>query len=288
LTHRAVARWTRCLLVTLAGYACSAAPPAAPLAELPLVPYVGRLVTVDVVVQGDTLPFLLDTGGGETLITPWLAEELGCTPAGRAVGFRMTGDRVEFALCPDVTLSFAGYEVTHPDIAVLDLASLLPPDWPDLAGLISLQSFADRPITLELAKRRLILESAESLAERVSGMTPVDLRTATGTDGRSLTVLFRMESPAPGWYLFDSANLDVVRVGTDLGATAVSPPQEGEGATEGPVQFAGLPPVNTRWALADIIYDGVLSEEFIREWTVTLDLSHGRAWVTRAGSREAA
>jgi len=252
-----------------------------PVVELHLEPYVGRLVTITTVVGEDTLPFLLDTGGGETLITPSVAERLGCVPSGRTVGFRMSGERLELALCRDVTLSLAGEAFRHEDIAVFDIASLLPGDWPPLGGVISLKTFSDRAITLDLANARLIVESGSSLAQRVRDMTRLHSRIATGTDGRSLTVFLRMTAPTAGWYLLDSANLDVVRVGP----TAVSgrvPSREERAASAGPVQFEGATPVEAQWRAADIIYDGALSEAYVRKWILTLDLSNGAAWVMRA------
>lgn len=266
----------------VAGLACSSNAPPPPLAELPLLPYVGRLVTLEVGVGRDTLPFLLDTGGGETLITPAVATALGCTPQGRSVGFRMSGERVEFAHCPDVTLFLGGIEFPHPTVGVFDIRSLLPPDWPSLGGLISLQTFRDQPVTLQLAEGSLILESAASLAWRVKWMSRLVSRLATGPDGGSLTMFFQMVWPAPGWYLFDSANLDVVRVDAHLDVGNV--PERADGTREGRVQFDGLSPVDARWRVADIIYDGALSEAFLRKWRITLDLSNGAgaAWAMGA------
>lgn len=271
------------LALTLAGLAASTGSPAHgqdPAVELRLEPYVGRLVTVAAVVGGDTLPFLLDTGGGETLISPSVAGRLGCTPSGRTVGFRMGGERVEFAMCDDVTLTLAGRAFPHADIAVFDIASLLPDDWPPLGGVISLKSFANRAITLDLANARLIVETDASVAQRVAHMTRVRSRVASGTDGRSLTVFLRMVAPTTGWYLLDSANLDVVRVGSHAVADAVA---DGE-ITSGPVQFEGVMPIDGQWRAADLIYDGALSEAYMRQWVFTLDLMNGTTWVKRAGS----
>jgi len=195
----------------------------------------------------------------------------------------MSGERVEFARCTNITISLGGRELAHPDMAVFDLGSLLPTDWKELAGLVSLKTFAQQPITLDLANARLILESPESLRLRVAGMTPLRTRTATGQDGSALTMFFYMRQPAPGWYLFDSANLDVVRVSSHLGV-----PADSGDVGEGAVQLEGLPPIAGRWRIVEMIYDGALSEEFLRAWVITLDLAAGQAWAAQAASREAA
>jgi hypothetical protein len=48
------------------------------------------------------------------------------------------------------------------------------------------------------------------------------------------------------------------------------------------------PPRSRRWRVVEMIYDGALSEEFLRAWVITLDLAEGKAWAVRAASREAA
>ena len=251
MTSRHTSAARRLTVMLAAGWAVAPAQGQGPVVELRLEPYVGRLVTITTVVGNDTLPFLLDTGGGETLITPSVAKQLGCVPSGRTVGFRMGGERVEFALCNDVTLTLGGRAFPHPDIAVFDIASLLPADWPLLGGVVSLKTFADHVITLDLANAGLTVESDASTAQRVAQMTRIRSRVASGTDGRSLTVFLRMAAPTPGWYLLDSANLDVIRVGSHAssGAVAVA---DGEIST-GPVQLEGAPPIEDRWRAADII-----------------------------------
>src|SRR5512147_429337 len=106
-----------CVAALLGG--CAASRPAAgtqapPLAqaaasEIPLVPYVGRLRSVRGVVAGRTVDLLFDSGGGWTFLSPELARHAGCEPAGRAVGLRMTGERIEAPLCASVPVQLGGY-----------------------------------------------------------------------------------------------------------------------------------------------------------------------------------
>ncbi len=62
---------------------------AAPNGIATLDDYVAGLVTIDVTINGETMPFLFDTGGGATLVTPEFAAAIGCEPWGRWVGYRM-------------------------------------------------------------------------------------------------------------------------------------------------------------------------------------------------------
>ena len=66
--------------ITVVGCGRSADHPA----RIQLTTYAGLLRSVSVTVGSATHPFILDTGGGETMITPDLASGIGCKPYGRA------------------------------------------------------------------------------------------------------------------------------------------------------------------------------------------------------------
>jgi len=257
--------------------ACRGAPVEEPV-EVPLEPYVGRLVTVEVTAGAMPLRLIFDTGGGETIIGPRVASALGCTPAGRGIGYRANGERLEFRFCPDVTLTIGGVPLAHEEIAVWDVQSVLPADVPPVDGVLSLKSLGSRPFTLRLADRRLVLETAASLEARVPAMTALRTRLATGPDGGELTVFVHAAAPYPGWFLLDSGNLDVVRVSRPLAANEMADTWEAELALD------GLPAVRTGFRAADIIHDGMLSEAWLREWILTFDLAHNRVWAAPAGA----
>ena len=139
-------------------------PSAAPR-EIALDPYLGRLITLDVTVAGETLPFLFDTAGGVTLLTVEAAERAGCEAFGQGVGFRHDGSPVTLSRCRGVDLAIGGVLTADEEVAVWDLMALLQ-GAPELGGLVSLKSFEGEVITLDLAAGTLFVESAESLAER--------------------------------------------------------------------------------------------------------------------------
>ena len=62
---------------------------------IPLATYLGALPSLQVSIGGQQLTFLLDTGGGLTMLTPETAKALGCKSWGRLTGFRMRGDRLD-------------------------------------------------------------------------------------------------------------------------------------------------------------------------------------------------
>ena len=243
-------------------------------AVLDLEPYVGRLVTVTGRLNGDSLRLLFDSGGGETLLAPWVAADIPCEPAGRSVGFRMSGERVEWPLCFDVSLDLAGRTVVDSVVGIWDVMALLPEELPRLDGIVSLETFRDHLLILNLAESRLELHSEGTFRERVSTMVPVPMRVANGTDGTHLTVLLEArvaDSDRNAWLLLDSAN---------LAETLLAPHVRDDGAaSDAAIIFSDSLVVTAPARTADIIYDGALSEALLRQIIVALDLRNGEAWV---------
>lgn len=249
--------------------------------EVPLAPYFRELRTVRVVSGADTLSLLLDTGGGHTLVTPAAAQRLGCEPFGRSVGHRMSGERVEFQWCSGVHLQLEEVSLSSGLLAVFDLAAVLPPELPELDGVLALKSFTDRVVTFDLAGDRLILESRRSADTRRSAHRPLKARLATGEDGSSLTVFLAAAAvPEPIWLLVDSGNL----IGTILspyGARQLQGPERDRdhpSRIEVDLQLIGLPSTPTSAFIRDIIYDGVLGADFFFGNLFTLDLRDNEPW----------
>lgn len=245
--------------------------------DIVLSPYLSRLVTVDAVIDGDTVRLIFDTGGGETVISPEVANRIGCSHTGRSVGYRMNGDRVDVTLCRDVTVVIGGVSFEHEQLGVWDLQSLLPDEAPLIDGVLSLKTLATQPFTLDLQRGRLTLETEASFDQRIQGMTRLQSRMATGTDGDELTVFVRGEVDSEAWFLLDSGNLDVVQAAPHLGGAA-------SGASSDPwthdLALGGLPAIGTSFRTRDIIYDGVLSEEFMRNLVFAFDIEANEVWAT--------
>ena len=260
--------------------ACDGAPPRnasviTPV-EVPLVPYIGRLVTLDATIQGEAVRLLFDTGGGHTFISPAIAARIGCVPSGRGAGLRASGERIDFQYCPEVAILIGGISFDRPHIAVWDVQAVLPDGVPTVDGVLSLDIFARQPVTLDLQRRQLTLENAGSLERRIGSMNELQTRLATGSAGDELTVFVRATAPVAGWFLIDSGNLDVVRVADRFR----DPGAEADGTWRAPLKLAGMPESRSIFRAADIIYDGMLSEEVLRQWTMTFDLASERVWAS--------
>jgi len=246
--------------------------------------YVGGLVTADVTINGVTQPMIFDTGGGATLMTPEFAAEAGCTPWGRAVGFRMRGDQVEAQICGLMDLAVGGF-ATSDEVGVFDLGALLPPDLPPVGGILAMSAFEDRAITLDLGARALIVESAESLAARVGEMEGHPLRLQRELTGVGLTAFVPITTePGPLWFLVDSGHLGPVY----LAPHAVAILEANDLLTRAEddtlamdLRWGGENSPRTAASEVDIIYDGVVSATILEQVAITFDFENHQYWISQ-------
>ena len=254
----------------------------APRAEPAVIPFTRaarHLRTVRVRVASDSADYLFDTGGGVTVISPRDSALLDCTPGGRGFGVRLTGEVLSGHTCANVTLGVGPFDVTS-DAGVLDLATQLGPNAPPVRGMIALNSFAGRALTLDLAHERMVVETPASLAERVRHMTPVPMRLATGEHGGQLTVYVgvRAQNGAMLWLEWDSENNASTLISPQ--ALSLFGGDSTSRMTDVPVTLApGVDVVIPMMTKANMIHDGVLSAAFIERAVWTVDLEHGRLWV---------
>jgi len=303
------------LSISLALFACSPRPTptpaglagrdstlpglARPLA-LTLNPYRMHLKTVTVAIGGADHELLFDTAGGMTIITPQVADAIGCRPFGRLTAFRMSGERLDRPRCTNVGLDFGPLTLGHEEVIVVDLYEYLPSDWPEVGGVLSLSSFEHGAITVDLAKDRLILETAASLAARTHNMEPLAIRLGRQSAGAGLDVFVRIDSPrGPLWFELDSGAGEVIvarhaapLLGIDLASGRVEhvPARGRHGESwrvpKAKLVVSGLGRLKTPVTVEEIIYDGVLGCCFIEDYVLTLDLRTARMWAKRSKDDE--
>jgi hypothetical protein len=269
------------LLLALGGLSLFA-PTVTAQTTLSLTPYLEVLRIIEVVVGRDTFDFLLDTGGGVTTVSPGVAARLGCGASGRITGFRMRGERVTTPSCADVALSIGGQTV-RTDVGVFDMMTLIGSDRPAVDGMVSLQTFAGRAITLDLAGGTLVIETPRSLRRRVARATELRGRLANGQAGNALDLFLEVPGHDRGlWLLWDSGHIGPLYLAPHaaplLGLdTAVS--------KDAALHLSPTTIAQTRYAIRDIIYDGVIGQPLIARYRWTIDLGTGRVWVTPVGDR---
>ncbi len=270
--------------VVLAGTAagCVRAPLRPSLAETPattiaLEPFADRRQAIAVVVAGDTLRFLFDTAGGVTALSPRLAERLGCAPNGRLTGYRMTGERLDLPTCDGVSLRVGPLDV-RTDAVVLSLDGAFGPDAPRLDGLVSLQTLGHVPLTLDLARNTVTVETPQTLAARTRAMTPLRTRIATGPNGAERTPYVELTGPGgPLWFMLDSGHTGTAFVAPHAARRLGLADTTGGDATVAlaPGLRVGVP----LQGKADLIHDGVFGMPALERAVWTVDLPTARLWV---------
>lgn len=269
------------LLFSIFLTACAAqiTPQADPPRELSLNPFVGKLRTIDVEVDGKAVPFLFDTGGGLTFIDPKYTRQMGCIPRGRLTAYRMDGERIDSKRCGMIRLSFGSFALVV-ETAVLDINALLPEGLPELGGVLSLQTFAPEAITLDFEAGRILFETEHTLSERVSGMTEVPARLTGELDGFGFSAYLQIGAGGLDLlFLLDSANLRPTRIAPhalDLLSAKINPESD---ILELPLA-PGLA-YQTKYEVVDLIHDGVIDVNFFGQFLVTVDLGSERLWIKK-------
>jgi Aspartyl protease len=240
--------------------------------------------SVNVTVAGQALPFLFDTGGGLTFVSPDVARRAGCTPHGQLVGYRMRGDAVRFPRCDAVGLEVDGVTIAPGTVGVFDLGKLLPPDWPLLGGMLTLSSFEDRTVILELAKGQVETSSAP-----LPATASAPLNVVRQASGYSIVVLVPVKT-ATGtlWFELDSGSSAPLilaphaakMLGIDVVAAKKGDPPPA--IAEVSVDLPGVGTVKTSAKVMDIIYDGNIGAPFMERFRWTLDLARERVTIAPA------
>ena len=228
--------------------------------------------------------FLFDTGAGVTTVTPATASLSGCQPWGQLTGFRATGERLDTPRCDDLRLGIAGHPFTIPIASVFDLSTLIAPGVPPLSGLIALDAFAGRTITIRPVAHELIVETSSSLRQRIEGAREVPVRLVRDVEGVALCVDAAVETSAGrAWMELDIGNLGPILVGAHVAPLLrLSASDRRRQAAD--FALAGGIPVQGPARVSRLIMDGDVGQDVLGRWDVTLDLAHGRSWFRPAAA----
>jgi hypothetical protein len=235
--------------------------------------------TVEAVIAGKTRRFLFDTGEGITMISPALAKDIGCDPWGNITAIRMTGDRLDLKRCDDVRFAIGSGQYVAPSVIVYDLAEIAGDGAPPLDGAIGLDLFAGKTITIDLQRRRVIIETPSSLKRRVADATQVPLKLVTG-DAGGLDVNLGVTTPRGlAWMELDTGN-----AGPTIFVSEWMAPLFGLNAsTREPqdvtIQLSAAELKTRARVFPKMIMDGNIGMQLVRNRVITLDLKSGRAWL---------
>jgi hypothetical protein len=237
--------------------------------------YIGNLKQAEVTINGKPYAFLFDTGGGETFISNEIAKSLGKHVYGNSTGFRMSGEIVKYERCDSILIDFGPIRIFHSTLGVWDIMKILPEGLPKLDGVISLKTFHDKLVTLDLANEKIILERPSSYRKRIKAMTLLQSRFATGPDGNELTIFINISrNNHRYWFLFDSGNLDhLILSNKTVSEWGV------ERDTLVTVEM-GKHRATQKVVGKDIIYDGALNYALLSNYVFTINFQKKQIWVS--------
>lgn len=248
---------------------------------IPLTDYFRELKTVEVTIGEESYKFLFDTGGGATVVSPQIIEKLNKEVYGHKVGFRMSGERVIFERCNDVNLSMGGISFHQEEVAVFDLMELLPKELDRIDGVISLKTFEQHEIMLDLKNERIMVETKESFHNKTKKMIAVESRFANGLAGDDLNIFLALKADGKKWwFLFDSGNISDMKISKAISTSWKPDLVMDTTMTEFSYHFGGER-MDSNMFRDDIIYDGALSYQFLYSYRFAISLSRNKVFISK-------
>jgi len=242
--------------------------------------YFRTLKSVKVDIENKTYNFLFDTGGGITIVSPKIIEDINKSSYGNSIGFRMSGERVESKLCDNLDIKIGGINFSHTNVGVFDIMSLLPKDFKQLDGVISLKTFEHSKISLNLIANKVIIETEESYKEKIKNMHLIQSRFANGPNGSELNIFLGTRAKDHlWWFLFDSGNIAQTKISTSTAKDWALTFKENEITEIGAYKFEiANDSITAPTIIDDIIYDGAFSFDFIQQSEFVISFKDKKIW----------
>jgi hypothetical protein len=233
---------------------------------------------VQLQVGGQTGDFLFDTGGGRTLLTEAFAGRTGCRFWGRTTGYNMFGVRGDSPNCEGVAVRAGDVALGPVSLGKIDFGDQFAGDrMPD--GLLSLDAFDGRAVTLDQSAGTLTIETPDSLAQRTRGMRELPLRVARECSARCLSAFVGVEtSQGRTWLVLDSGAGGVSLIARDYAPLFRLQPDVKEQRLQ--FRIADGVSVDSPVVVTDMIMGGNLGQPFMSRHVITFDLAHERLWIS--------
>ena len=235
---------------------------------------------VHVIVKGKPGDFLLDTGGGVTLLTEEFSKGIECQFWGRTTGYNMFGKRGDEPHCDNVQIIAGDATLTPVNVGKIDFKDQFPGDLaPD--GLLSLDAFDGKAITLDQKVGTLTIETPKSLVSRTRTMKELPFRISRECSARCLSGFIGVPT-AKGmtWLILDSGAGGVSLISKEYAEVFGLDPNPKEQR----LKFEAAPgvPIDSPVLVTDMIMDGNLGQPFMSQYVITFDLAHSRLWIGKS------
>jgi len=250
--------------------------------SIPTPPYIegSGLTEVHATVNGQEGTFLIDTGGGISIITPKFAEKIGCKPWGQITGFRLSGERLDAPHCDGVSFEMGGGKFQAPAVGVFDIMQFIGANAPVLDGSLGLDIFAGKVVS-RVPGQGLVVETPASFKARIAAGKELPVRVVRDAEGLALTLNGAVQTPAGLAYMeLDTGNTGTLFVGNHIAALlGLKPDSSGVQAS---LTLANGIVVSGPARTTNMIMDGNIGAGVLNHWIMTMDLEHGRLWLAPA------
>jgi hypothetical protein len=236
------------------------------------------LWTVSVTIQGKSGNFLFDTGGGITLLTEDFSKEINCRFWGRTTGYNMFGKRGDGPHCDNINLYAGNVKLSPVNAGKIDFSGQFPGDKaPD--GLLSLDAFDGKAITINQNSGTLTIETPRSLRKRTKDMKEFPLRVSRECSGRCLSIFIGIQtSEGMTWLNLDSGAGGVSLISKDYAQAFGLNPEIKEQQLK--FNLADNISIDSPVIVTDMIMDGNLGQPFMSKYIMTIDLLNSRIWIS--------
>lgn len=232
------------------------------------------------------------------VISQSLAEKLACKAVGKVTGKRMSGQSMTMNLVNVSALQVGSCLQRNLPMATWKLEDVFAgaPDMAQVEGLVSLEFFKKVPFTIDYAKKTVFIENDESLAKRLSEGVSIPIQVTHKHAQTSISMLMWFSNGSYARVEVDTGSGALIldeRYMKELGVFKSSPDVKTvEGIDETGHSyvryFTKLPLdvflaqsrlftlVKPKVQFQKIIYDGLVGDGFLSNFTATYDLSHKR------------
>lgn len=243
-----------------------------------------KTIAIRATVGGVPAKFAFDTAAGMTVFEKSFFNRVGCKQRQRLTGFRMTGERLDSAYCEDLPVELDGgrYTSTARAATAADMNHLFGAEVEPIGGLLGLDIFDGKTITIDFPNRRLIVESPASAAERQLPGAELQARLSREMQGRTLSVSVAMPTPeGPVWMELDSGNGGTVLVSKPFARLFGLDPDKDKPQKVDFTLPNGLRVATDMAFTPDMIIDGNIGMPFLKDVVLTMDLRAGRVWISK-------
>jgi hypothetical protein len=257
--------------------------------------YLAHLLTVPVRVGDVDTRFIFDTGIGLNLISEALAARTGCEPDGSTfTGRRMSGQPVTIPVGSIASLQLGSYRARDLPAGIFDMQAMAGLD--GVEGFLSLSYFRATPVTVDYPAGLVVIEDNESLARRAAAGIPVTVQVDYDGYATDLRLGLTLPGGQPITVEVDTGSDTLILNETLAGDAGIDlrgrSTRQTEGTDEtgrgfvryfatlrGDVSVTGAPLIRMTGPdvmFQKIIYDGLVGNGFLRNFTTTYDLAGSR------------